>query len=96
MTLDDELLRKIELKEDSGFVYVSIKKEITNEENKRLEKYAKDKRLSLKMTLADLSSEQKHSLEAMRNFVREMDSIPESEKEPIPERILDRWQSEAG
>lgn len=96
MLLNNELLNKIELSEDTEFVYVSILKEITDEENRELEKYAKDKRLSLKMTLANLSEEQKQSLEEMRNFMREMDAIPESEKEPIPEKILDRWQSEVG
>jgi methylmalonyl-CoA mutase cobalamin-binding subunit len=96
MVLNDELLQKVKIKEDVDFLCVSIYQEITNEENKQIERYAKDKGLSLRMTLAGLSENQKQSLEDMRNFRREMESIPESEKEQIPQQILDRWQSEAG
>jgi hypothetical protein len=96
MKLSEELLRKVEIKENADFIQVSVFKEITNEENQQLEQYGKNKGRTLRMTLANLTNEQRKSLEEMRSFVKEMESIPESEKEPIPEKILDRWQSEVG
>ena len=96
MKLSEDLLRKVEIKENADLIQVFILKEITDEENKQLEQYAKNKGCTLRMTLANLTDEQKKSLSEMRNFVKEMESIPESEKEPIPEQILDRWQSEVG
>lgn len=96
MILNSELLKKIKLDESNNLLQVYIYEDITQKENDMLEKYAKDKCLSLRMTLANLNDEQKDSLKNMRDFINEMESIPESEKEPIPKQILDRWQSEAG
>lgn len=96
MTLSAQLLQKIELTKNPKFLQVMIRQDITQEESNQIEEYAKEQGLSLRMTLANLTDKEKISLREMHKFIGEMEAIPDSQKEPIPEKILDRWQSEVG
>jgi len=45
--------------------------------------------------MSELTKEDLEALERIKAFEAEMDAIPESEKQPLSEELLDRMQSEA-
>ena len=92
-----ELIRKkADVTETAQGILVLVKETLSDEEMDFLNKLSEDKKLPIEIRVADLSGEEENFLEESKRFIKEMNSIPESEKEPIPDQILDRWQSEVG
>ena len=90
-----ELIRKkAEIIETEQGILVLIKESLNDDEMNFLMNLSEDKKLPIEIRVADLSEEEEKFLEESKQFIKEMNSIPESEKEPIPKKILDRWQSE--
>ena len=96
MNLLNEIKKKADVYEQNRTLYVKVKEVLTGEEYLFLEKTAKANKMNLEVSKADLTEEDVESMRKMDIFLQEMNSIPESEKEQIPEKILDRWQSEVG
>jgi len=87
---------KANLTRENDTLFVSVKEPLSPEELDFLYNYVEKENLNLDMTKANLTEDDKRFLRESDSFLKEMESIPESEKTPIPQKILDRWQSEVG
>jgi len=87
---------KANLTKENDTLFVSVKEPLSPEELDFLYNYVEKENLNLDITKANLTDDDKRFLQESDRFLKEMESIPESEKTSIPQKILDRWQSEVG
>lgn len=87
---------KANLTKENDTLFVSVKEPLSPKELDFLYNYVEKENLNLDITKANLTDDDKRFLQESDRFLKEMESIPESEKTSIPQKILDRWQSEVG
>lgn len=92
-TLDD-IKRKADIFVENGTLYVKVREFLSGEESLYLENTAKSNNLNLEVSKASMTKEDVETMERMDKFLDKMNAVPESRKNQMSQRLLDRMQSE--
>ena len=90
----DSIKAKTEFIVEDHTIYLGIKTVLSDKECSFIEDYTKNNHLSLVMRKANLSDDEEKTLSEMDKFLKEMNTIPESEKKELSQELKDRMQNE--